>query len=68
MMTVCRYTCAIIVFLGVSLTPRSCSDVNEQAMAADDPKATVVSESNRTDAEADDQESSDLGQVYDIGS
>ncbi len=67
MMTVCRYTCAIVVFLAVSLTPRGCSDVSEQTMAADDPNATVVSETIRTDA-GEDQESSDAGAVYDIGS
>ena len=48
MMTACRYGCAIIVFLFASLTPTSCSDVSEPAVAADKPPSTVVSETVRT--------------------
>lgn len=68
MMTVCRYASAIAVFLVVSLTPRSCSDLSEEAMAADEPKATVVNETVHAEAENENDTSSNLGDVYDIGS
>lgn len=35
-MTLCRYICAVVVLVAVSLTPSSCSDVAEQAMAYED--------------------------------
>lgn len=35
-MTLCRYICAVVVLVAASLTPSSCSDVAEQAMAYED--------------------------------
>lgn len=67
MMTACRYGCAILVFLVVSLTPRSCTDVSEPAVAAEEAKATVVNETVRTPESAgSDAEASE--EVHQFGS
>ena len=70
MMTVCRYACAVVVFLVVSLTPRSCSDVSEPAMAADEATSTVVSEKvhTRGDVERLHDQRLDVAEVNEIGS
>ena len=52
MMTACRYACAVLVFIFVSLTPTSCSDVSEPAVAAEEANATVISETVRTGEDA----------------
>lgn len=44
MMTLSRYMCAVVVLIVASLTPSSCSDIGEQAMAFEQYETVVLDE------------------------
>src|SRR5690606_24715262 len=68
MMTVCRYASAVAIFLVVSLTPRSCADISEPAMAAEEPVKSVVNETVHQPVDEASLEIEDVAEAIEIGS